>query len=150
MKKNAKAIWAAIKTAHRYDRHIMPIQAAHAFLDATVPFVAVLLSAFVLNELAAGADYQAILWPVIAGVASCFVMRMVSGRFEQYLNMKSNIFAHQWQDDITVKTLELDYPQLEDPKVSVLREKITRDQNWGSGICNTYWYFYNLIKAFSA
>ena len=148
MKKNAKAIWTAVKTAHRYDKHIMPMRTVQALLDAAVPFVAVLLSAFVLNELAAGVDYQDILWLVIAGVASCFIMRMFSGRFGQYLNMKNNIFANQWQDDITVKTMDLDYPQLEDPAVSALRDKVKHDQNWGSGICNTYWYFYSLIKAF--
>jgi ATP-binding cassette subfamily B protein len=148
VKKNAKGIWAAVKTAHRYDKHIMPMRAVQALLDAAVPFIAVLLSAFVLNELAVGADYQAILWLVITGVATCFIMRMVSGRFDQYLNMKNNIFANQWRDDVTTKTMELDYPQLEDPTVSALRDKVKRDQNWGSGICNTYWYFYSLVKDF--
>ncbi|MCL2060536.1 MAG: ABC transporter ATP-binding protein/permease [Oscillospiraceae bacterium] len=148
MKKNAKAIWAAVKTAHSYDRHIMPMRIIQALLDSAEPFVAVLLSAFVLNGLVAGAGYQAILWPVTIGVAACFAMRMVSGRFDQYLNMKYIIFANQWRDEVTRKTMGLDYPQLEDPDVSALRDKVKRDQTWGSGICNTYWYFYNLIKAF--
>ena len=148
MKKNAKAIWAAVKTAHKYDRHILPMRAMQALLDAAIPFVAVLLSVFVLNKLEAGGDYQTSLQWVIAGVVSCFIMRMISGRFEQYMNMKNNIFAKQWRNEITVKTMELDYLQLEDPTVSALRDKVKHDQNWGSGICNTYRYFYNFIKAF--
>jgi len=148
VKKNARAIWAAIKTAHRYDKHILPMRAVQALLDAAIPFIAVLLSAYVLNGLAADVDFQEILWPVITGVSACFVMRLISGWFDQYWNMKGNIFANQWQDDITTKTLELDYSQLEDPAVSVLREKVKRDQNWGAGIGNTFWYFYNLLNRF--
>ncbi|MDR0964826.1 MAG: ABC transporter ATP-binding protein/permease [Clostridium sp.] len=145
MKKNAKAIWDAVKTAHRYDSHIMPMRTVQALLDATVPFISILLTAFILNELASKSDYRVILWPVLAGVFVCFLMRLITGRFDQYLNMKSTIFANSWQDDITVKTMNLDYPQLEDPSVSALRDKVKRDQNWGSGISNTYWFFYRLM-----
>jgi ATP-binding cassette subfamily B protein len=148
MKKNAKAIWAAIKTAHSYDNYILPMRAVQALLDAAIPFVAVLLSAFVLNELARQSDYRAILWPVLAGVGSCFVMQLIAGKLDQHMQMKFHIFANQWEDDITLKTIELDYQQLEDPAVSALRDQVRQDQNWGSGIVNTFWYFYSLVKAF--
>jgi ATP-binding cassette subfamily B protein len=124
------------------------MRAAQALLDAAVPFAAVLLSAFVLNGLAAGAAYEAILWPVLIGVAACFILRMISGRFDQYLNGKYMIFVNKWRDDVSVKTMNLDYPQLEDPAVAALRDKIKRDQYWGSGICNTFWYFYSLLNKF--
>ncbi|NLO47645.1 MAG: ATP-binding cassette domain-containing protein [Clostridiales bacterium] len=45
------------------------------------------------------------------------------------------------------KTLSIDYPQLENPKISDLRRRMREDRNWGAGIMSIYLVFENVLES---
>jgi len=138
VKKGFKYITDALRMTHRLDKGMLPTTAAASLLKSVTPLIAALLTAFILDRLALNAPYPEIMPTVLGGVVLVFLANVAASRFDKYRSARTMAVYYKWENLNGEKSMSLDYPQLEDPAISQLRDRMRSDRNWGFGIGNTF------------
>ena len=145
MKNSFTYIFDALHMTQKLDRGMLPVIAAASILRAVTLLIATLVTAFVLDRLAAGTSFGEMMPTVLGSVVLVFVINLIASRLEQYKDAHTMAIYYKWETLIGEKSMSLDYSQLEDPEVTQIRDRMHNDRNWGSGIANTFWLFGLLV-----
>lgn len=147
MKKGLKYIYDALVMAHRLDRGMLPTIALSAVMQTVAPFIVILVTSFVLDSLTVGEAFDSIIKTALIGVGVAFLCTFAAGWLDKYKSIRQTACYWKWENLTGEKSLSMDYPQLEDPKITQIRERMNSDRRWGNGISNTYWFFGAMVKA---
>jgi len=146
-KLNLAAVAAAMKLIHKLSRGFFPAMLHSAILDAVKPFIPIVLSAKILDELMGARDISTltILASVLVGLMFVF---HILGAFatKQYEN-ENSLLITRYFEELAKKTMKLDYEQIENPDTMELLRMIDETQNNHLAIWDMAEY---LLKGFLA
>jgi ATP-binding cassette subfamily B protein len=129
------------------DRTILILMAALAFLRVFSPYISIFLSAYILDQLAAGTEFWPLLWMVLAGLAAVFLTKIAADYLDILKNRHITICLSRFDMKKADKTLEMDYQQLESSFTNDIRSKMETDRMWGSGFYSVLWQLPVLMEA---
>ena len=135
---NWKSIRRALGLMWSMDRWLLIHIAVASFLGSVTPFIGILLSAYVLDGLAAGEEVSKLLGTALAAVAAVFVLTVWKSYEEKLKNIHTERCGKRYDTLIAMKTISMDYPLLDSPKANDIRGRIWHDNQWGAG-------FYELV-----
>lgn len=134
----------------RLDKRFIPLSAIQQFLSVAAAYIGIYISTMILNQLTEKVSVKQLLIKVIFWTGLCFVIHLVTG----WLSAKNDVIKNSSWDRMhirrNIKTMEMDFPDLESPYINELYHRMQEDNNWGSGIYGGYqnieFIFYQLFN----
>lgn len=146
-KQDRARFWKGIRMVWRMDRGLVVHSVLRALLQAAIPYVGILLSAYVLDGLQAGLRFEELLPTVVLALAAAFLLSCAQAYEQKKVTIHADRSGKTYDSFVSMKTLELDYPQLESPAANNLRGRILLDANWGAGFFSLAWILPELMNA---
>lgn len=138
----SRRLWQEI---HQLDKRFVPMTALFQILTMSVSYIGIYVSAMVLNGLAGGTPLKEILYRVFFWLSLSFILSIFCGWIQTRCD---RIKMSSW-DRISirrnVKSMTMDFPDLESPYTNELYSRMQDDNNWGNGIFGGYIGIENLF-----
>ena len=130
------------------DRIVVILMTIVALLRVFSPYISIFLSAYILDQLAAGtSDFWSLFWKILAGLVMVFLAKITGDYLEILKNRHIQICVSRFNMKKTDKTLEMDYQQLDSSYTNDIRSRIEIDHMWGSGLYSVMWELPIIIEA---
>ncbi len=140
-----KSIRQALKFMWDMDKWLLIHSVAASLIGSVTPFIGILLSAYVLDGLAAGEKMTKLIGTAIAAVAVVFGLTVLKAYIEKLKNVHTESCGKRYDTLMTMKTISMDYPLLDSPKANDIRERIWHDNQWGAGFYSLVWQFPHVL-----
>ena len=146
-KLNLKAVAAALKLIHRLRREFFPAMLFSALLDAIKPYVPIVLSAKILDELMGAKDIHTLI-VLTAAMVGLMLALHIAGAFATHLYGNEAVrFIQRYYEELAKKTMKLDFERSESPDTRDLMRMIDEAGNNHLGVWDMAEY---LLKCFLA
>lgn len=144
---NLKAVAAALKLIRRLRKEFFPAMLFSALLDAIKPYVPIVLSAKILDELIGAKDIHTLV-TLTASMVGLMLVLHIAGAFATRLYGNEAVrFVQLYYEELAKKTMKLDYERSESPDTRDLMRMIEEAGNNHLGVWDMAEY---LLKCFLA
>ena len=133
------AIVSSIKMAYKLGKMAIILSIALNLIYAVSPYVAIFLSARIIDGLTAGEKLTHLLAITAVGIGIIFFAQLLERHIEKTRNIQMDVARHNYNMAYTKKTIEMDYAQLESPLSADILNRIRTDNTWGSGFYGIFW-----------
>lgn len=114
-------------------------------VNVILRYLALILSAKVLNMLENGREVKEIIIMALAFLLSYFVLNCISSVCAYKIGIKEIAIDKKYEYRVTKKMMNMDFSLVDGPKVRELRDRMRRDNNWGAGIWQYFWLVRGII-----
>ncbi|MCM1190853.1 MAG: ABC transporter ATP-binding protein/permease [Butyrivibrio sp.] len=121
------------------DRGYVPLNLVSVLLAACLTYGGMLLSAYVLNQIAGGFAFSQLLGRVIFCVVFLSLGRSAENMLNRRIDVRSQMLSEKYQALQQEKIMQMDFALLDSPRLKEMRERIQLDNNWGAGIFSMFW-----------
>ena len=121
-----------------------------ALLDTVISFTGLLLSVYILDQLAAGIHFGQTFLVAAVTCLMLLVLNLGSGMLQNRLDVRWEIVYRKWDSITEEKILRMDFSKIDDPKTRKMKERIWQDNNWGAGINTVRWYMQSIMDGSTA
>lgn len=146
LREHIKNIRKVLKVVRELDKSFFLYTGLKALLDSIGTYVGLLLSVYILDQLAAGADFRRSFLVAAVTCVLLFAVQFCGGMLQNRLNVRWEIIYRKWDCMTEEKILKMDFAKIDDPKTRKMRERIWQDNNWGAGINTIRWYMANIFS----
>lgn len=108
-------------------------------LSAGLTYGGMLLSAYVLNQIAGGFEFSDLVRRAISGVVLLSLGRSAENILNRRIDVRSQMLAEKHQALQQEKIMNLDFSLIDSPRLKEMQERIRMDGNWGNGIFSMFW-----------
>ncbi|MBI9009779.1 MAG: ABC transporter ATP-binding protein [Tenericutes bacterium] len=123
-KKNVfKEINEVIKLSNKSDRLYFPLVIFKSLVTASLPFIAIIYSALILDSIIDGLSKAAIMAHVYQMITFSSILLILRTSLTFFCDQKNNLINLRLDSEISKKTLNLDFEQLESQEI---KDKISR------------------------
>lgn len=145
LREHIKNIRRILGVVRELDRTYFLHQGIKSLLDAANSYLGLLLSVYILDQLATGIRFRR---TFLAAAVTCLILLVLSlgsGMLQNRLDVRWEIVYRKWDSITEEKILQMDFSKIDDPKTRKMRERIWRDNNWGAGINTVRWYMQSIM-----
>lgn len=129
----------------RLDKRFVPTTAVLQSLKVAGSYIGIYVSTMVLNHLTDGTPINLLCFRVVLWLAAALGLSVLAG----WISTKCDVIKNSSFDRIcirrNIKSMEMDYPDLESPYTNELYSRMQEDNNWGNGIYGAYESIENLL-----
>ncbi len=146
LREHLKNIRKILKMIQELDKHFFTIMTIKCILDTVASYMGLLLSVYILDQLAAGENFRQC-FPVAA--VTCillFFLQLGGGILQSRLDVRWEIVYCKWDCITEQKIMEMDFAKIDSLKTRKLRERIWQDNNWGAGINTINWKMMSILN----
>lgn len=144
LRQHIKNIKNLYKTINEIDKNYFKISMITHIANVAAAYIALWLSSYVLDGLAQKKGARELSEVTVITLAIIFLIRFVASTVWNYAEARRDRIYNIYSSNIEMKILDMDYSEIDSPKVKGLRDKIDKDTNWGWGI-NTPVFITNSI-----
>jgi len=144
---NLAAVFAALKMIQKLSRRFIPTMLFSAMLDAVKPFIPIVLSAKILDELMGAKDIPTLTTLAALLVGLMLVLHILGAFSTKLYSDQKMLLVTRYYEEFSKKTMKLDYEQIENPDVMDLRRMIQETENNHMAVWDMAEY---LLKGFMA
>lgn len=130
----------ACKLMWDMDRGLVIYSIIGAIIEAVNPFIGIFLSAYVLDGLQNGQTFPKLLLVSLASVSAIFLLTILHSCLERLKNIRIDMCIKRYDTLMSIKTITMDYPLVDSPKVNDIRTRINHDNDWGCWFLFLYIY----------
>lgn len=141
--KNIKRVFDYV---NKMEKGYFALVAVMQLINATISFMALILSATVLNMISEGKSDKEIISISFIFLVSYLVLNIVSAYCGKHVEVKREAIDVKWEYMITNKMMEMDYSLAEGPLVREMRDRMQKDLNWGAGINSVLWQYGGMVS----
>ena len=145
LREHIKNIKNILKVIRELDKTFFLHTGMKALLDTICSYTGLLLSVYILDQLAAGGDFRRSFLVAAGTCALLFVLQLCSGMLQNRLDVRWEIVYRKWDCMTAEKILEMDFSRIDAPKTRKMRERIWQDNSWGAGINTIRWYVVSIL-----
>ncbi len=140
--RNIRKILAMVSSL---DKTYFPTSCIVHIINAAIPYIELILSAYILDSLIVGKAFKEIFAVAAITTIFIFIIRFIASTVWNKLEVRART-AYQLYECITEeKMLQMDYAKIDSPVVKELKDRIERDLNWGSGLYSVFWQFNGIL-----
>ncbi len=133
-KMNFTAVTSAVKQIQQLRKGFLRVLLSDAVLKAVKPFIPIVFSAKILDELLGGKDVPTLISLAAALVGFAFVSHVLSGFVAKKYSDEKQMLIDSYYMKISKKSMKLDYEQVENPETMDLIQMIEEAGNNHLGI----------------
>ena len=130
------------------DRTLFIVSIFHSFFSSCVPFIEIQLSAYVLDQLHSGLDFQPFIRSILLVLTGICLLNIGIAYLKKVMDVQTSLCGQKFDMLMGIRTLTMDYELLEAPTVNQIRSKIQRDSDWGAGFYSVIWQFPTMMTKF--
>lgn len=134
--KNIKTLWSWV---YALDKTYFPTACIVHLINVIIPYAALLLSSYVLDEIAAGAVFKDLFIVAAAVTGFICILSFIAGTIWNRLEVRVSNMFRLHQCIVEEKMLSMDFSRIDSPEVKELKRRIHNDTNWGAGLYSFYW-----------
>ncbi len=131
--KKKENILIGLKLMWKMDKWLVIYSVLGSAVETAKSFVGIFLSAYVLDGLQDGKELKILLGVALAATLGSFALAVFNSFLNKIKNVRIKTCAKKYDSLISMKTITMDYPQLDSPQFHEARARIMHDMNWGSG-----------------
>lgn len=124
MRKSFKEIYDLLKIIWQLDRIVLILTFFCSLISAVTPFIGILLSAYILDELNAGIDMQNLIFNAVLAVSGIFLLTVLDAYMSEIRDVHIDICCRKYNMKIGEQTLRMDYELLNSPLVNDILARI--------------------------
>lgn len=124
VKLNISTVASAMKKIYQIRKEYIWVLLGHAILQAIRPFIPIILSAKILDELMGGKDMNTLLILALSLVGFMFVSHVLSSYFIKKYNDESKLLINSYYFELSKKTMTMEYAYLEKKETMELLQQI--------------------------
>lgn len=121
---NIGLIKRALSIISQLSPNMLNINLIKAFIDALTPYIAICLSALIIDELAGERNSDVLICCVLIVISGTLFFNILSIFLQEKINIMNVSFHHEFKKFLNNLKLKLDYDKMEDPKYNELHSKI--------------------------
>lgn len=121
------------------DKWLLIYNIGASLIESVIPFLGILLSAYILDALQAGENMPKLLITAASAVGIIFLLTVLKAFLDKRKRVLADVCTKKYDTLISMKTLTMDFPLLDSPMVNDIRAKINHDNNWGAGFYSLVW-----------
>ena len=121
----------AIGIVHSLDRRLLPLLVTKSLLVSAVPYIAILLSAEIINRLGAGSGFTETLTYAAVSTAVIFLLTVLGDWLRKACDVRRNHCLRLYDFAKNKKTMEMDFAELESPALTNLRNRLHAEESMG-------------------
>lgn len=137
--KNIKIIFDALKMVWLLDRAVIVTTVFISTINAIIPYIGILLSAYVVDGLTAGKNMSTLILTTCGVVGGIFILTVLNSYLSQILSLHTSICVRKFDMKMCERTLTMDYGMVDSPQINDIRARIRTDNNWGAGFNSVIW-----------
>ena len=140
LKTNLKMIFDTIKILYQLSPRMMIVSELGAVFKSFTPFVNIYMSARIIDELAGARSAKTLTAYVLITIIANLVITLINQIANQIVNREAKLLPEKISYMLSRVGLDMDYQNVENPRVRVLRNRIEEAQNSGrGGIIHCFW-----------
>lgn len=124
IKLNLSSVMAALKTIHKIRKEYIRVLFLNAILQAVRPFLPIVLSAKILDELLGDKDQTTLITLAFLLVGLMFITHVLSEYFTKRYNDETKHLINNYEFELSKKSMKLDYAQIENKETMDLLQYI--------------------------
>lgn len=140
-RQKCKNIKRVVTYVRKMERGYFSLVAVMQAINVTISFIALILSATVLNMISEGKSAREIIGVALIFLISYLLLNIASAYCGKHVEVKREAIFSKWQYMITNKMMDMDYSLAESPLVREMRARMQKDLNWGAGINSVLWQY---------
>lgn len=121
---NASMIRRAMSIISELSPNMVKINVIKAFIDALTPYIAICMSALIIDELMGERNLTVLIRYVFITTAGTLIFNILAAFLQEKANIKNLLFHHELKRFLNNMKLNLDYSKMEDPKYNELHSQI--------------------------
>lgn len=145
-KQNILNIRASMGLLKDMDKSYLPWQVVDCLLQTGAEYGALLLSAYVVNGLASGADLWGLTRMAVSVCILLGLLKALSSALKASITVKRDLMARRYEAMQNGKLTDLDFSLLDSPRLKEMQERIMMNNNWGAGIYSVFWFAEGLFR----
>lgn len=145
-RQNLDNIRRVMKLIVSLDGSYIPLQMMLVLLSVGLGYGGMLLSAYVLNQIAIGFQFSLVFGRIIFFAILLSLGWSVENILSRRINIRSEMISDKYQALQQEKLMNLDFSLIDSPRLKEMQERIRLDNNWGAGIFSMFWQAPNVLK----
>ncbi len=145
-RQNLDNIRRVMKLIVSLDGSYIPLQMMLVLLSVGLGYGGMLLSAYVLNQIAINFQFSQVFGRIIFFIILLSLGRSVENILSRRINIRSEMIADKYQALQQEKLMNLDFSLIDSPRLKEMQERIRMDNNWGAGIFSMFWQVSNVLR----
>lgn len=134
-----KNIIKILKYVYELDKSYFPVMGIALMLRVSVPYMELLLSAYILDGLSAHRELKEMLTVIAVSVLVIMLVQFIAGAIYNRMEVHREQMYYLYECETQTKMLEMDFSRIDSPEVKELKDRIRKDNNWGAGINSVFW-----------
>lgn len=143
-----KSIGQAFRLIWSMDKWLMIYNIFISLIQSAIPFIGILLSAYVLEGLQSGAEAKKLITVSLSSVSAVFLLTLLKSYLEKCNEVHIDMCGKTYDTLMSMKTITMDYPLLDSPMINEIRTRIQNDNSWGAGFYSLVWLLPWLLQSF--
>jgi ATP-binding cassette subfamily B protein len=124
-------IWRGILTVHHLERKIIPVTLASAILTAVFPFINILTTTLIIDEMLGEKSISRLIYYVGMTIGLNLVVLLLIRWLNRLQSVAQYRLYNRARIEISKTILNTDYENLENPELYILKQKIDDARNLG-------------------
>lgn len=133
--RNMKKMW---KTINGLDKYWVPLCAVRHLLGVANGYLALILSAFILDALGRGRDFGDICKVMVMFCAVMFLLQNMGSWLHLRSEAKKRVLYNKYHTLTEEKMLTMDFARINSPECEILKRRIQEDLNWSAGLYSVF------------
>lgn len=136
-----------LRTIHALDPHWFLLCIVRHFFRVSHGYLALLLSAYILNALQEGRDFREICTVTAIFCGVMFMLSNLSSWLHLRAEAKLQVLYARYHALIDEKMLSMDFARVNSPDCEILKKRIQEDLNWGAGLYSVSYCMDNVVNS---
>ncbi len=133
LKTNLKMIWDTIRILYQLSPRAMVVSEVGAVFRSFTPFVNIYMSAKIIDELAGARSVNTLIVYVLITIIANLLITLINQAANQIVNREYKLLYEKIGFMLSKEGLDMDYQNVENVRMRVLRNRIEEAQNSGRG-----------------
>lgn len=121
---NINLIKRALSIISELTPHRLTINVIKAIIDALTPYIAIFMSALIIDELTGGRNLSVLIQYVLITTGGTLFFHIISAILQQKIAISNGVFHQEYKRYLNNIKLNLDYDKMEEPKYNELHSRI--------------------------
>lgn len=121
---NINLIKRALSIISELTPHRLTINVIKAIIDALTPYIAIIMSALIIDELTGGRNLSVLIQYVLITTGGTLFFHIISAILQQKIAISNGVFHQEYKRYLNNIKLNLDYDKMEEPKYNELHSRI--------------------------
>lgn len=147
LKQHLRNTKTVLKMVNKLDPYWLPLCGAGHLLSVTNEYLALILSAYILDALGRGGEFQEIFKVTAIFVGVMFLLGNAVSWLRLRAEAKQAPLYTQYHALTEEKMLDMDFARINSPECEILKRRIQEDLNWSAGLFSVFGSVDNIMRS---